>query len=69
MCIQEAENNHKQEAEKVTLEKEDLNKKIIEMMKEEEILTAKLESLQADNDITCNQLAAMKGKNNYIMFP
>ncbi len=32
------------------------------MVKEEEILSAKVESLQADNDFTNEQLTNMKGK-------
>ena len=33
------------------------------MIREESILSAKVESLQNENDIAVEQLAAMKGKN------
>ena len=47
--------------EKIKQEKQDLNEKLQDMIHQETILTAKMESLQVDNDIAVEQLAAMKG--------
>jgi predicted nuclease with TOPRIM domain len=48
--------------EKIKQDKEDLNEKLQDMIQQETLLTAKMESLQADNDIALEQLAAMKGR-------
>lgn len=61
LCLQEAERQHLEEVEKIRQEKQELSEKLQDMIHQETILTAKMESLQADNDITREQLAAMKG--------
>ena len=57
---QEAEKQHAEELERVEKEKVELQEKIDTMLKEEEALSAKVESLQADNDFTKEQLTNMK---------
>lgn len=60
--LEEAERKHQEELEKIEKEKEELNEKLEEMTKQEKILYAKVESLQADNDISKEQLTAIKTK-------
>ncbi|XP_055999766.1 sarcolemmal membrane-associated protein-like isoform X5 [Ostrea edulis] len=67
--LQEAERLHLEEMEKIKQEKEDLNEKLQDMIRQETILTAKMESLQADNDIALEQLAAMKDRLEAIKEP
>nr|XP_022298359.1 sarcolemmal membrane-associated protein-like isoform X9 [Crassostrea virginica] len=67
--LQEAEKHHLEEVEKIKQEKQDLNEKLQDMIHQETILTAKMESLQVDNDIAVEQLAAMKDKLEAIKEP
>ncbi|XP_071083251.1 sarcolemmal membrane-associated protein-like isoform X11 [Haliotis cracherodii] len=60
--LKDAEEKHKEECERSEQEKQELTAKIEEMMTQESILSAKVESLQADNDFAKEQLAAMKAK-------
>ncbi|XP_074644471.1 uncharacterized protein LOC141901252 isoform X2 [Tubulanus polymorphus] len=60
--LNEAENNHKDELQRVEREKDELQEKLNEMVKQEGILIAKVESLQADNDFTREQLTALKDR-------
>ncbi|XP_036366042.1 sarcolemmal membrane-associated protein isoform X4 [Octopus sinensis] len=60
--LEEAKKKHQEELEKVENEKQELIDKLEEVTKQEKILCAKVESLQADNDITNEQLAVMKTK-------
>lgn len=60
--LEEAKKKHQEELEKVENEKQDLIDKLEEVTKQEKILCAKVESLQADNDITNEQLAVIKSK-------
>lgn len=60
--LEEAERKHQEELEKIEKEKHELNEKLEEMTKQEKILYAKVESLQADNDISKEQLTAIKTK-------
>ncbi|GAB1605234.1 sarcolemmal membrane-associated protein isoform X8 [Argonauta hians] len=60
--LEEAKKKHQEELEKVENEKQELMDKLEEMVKQEQTLCAKVESLQADNDITNEQLALMKSK-------
>ena len=53
--------NHVEEMKKVQEEKEELQTKLEDMMEQESVLTAKVESLQADNDFTKEQLTNTKG--------
>lgn len=58
---QEVERTHSEQIKKVEREKMDLQEMLDEMIKQEEILSARVESLQADNDFTNEQLTNMKG--------
>ena len=58
---QEAEKAREEEVQKAETEKTELQEKLDEMIKQEEVLAAKVESLQADNDFTHEQLTNMKG--------
>ncbi|XP_013404760.1 sarcolemmal membrane-associated protein isoform X4 [Lingula anatina] len=60
--LQEAELTHSEELEKVRQEKTDLEGKLEDMINQENTLSAKVESLQADNDFTKEQLTAMKAR-------
>jgi chromosome segregation ATPase len=58
--LKEAEQKHQEELEKVEREKVELEAKLEEMVKQENLLAAKVESLQADNDFTNEQLTNIK---------
>ncbi|KAL5014637.1 hypothetical protein ScPMuIL_008907 [Solemya velum] len=60
--LHEAEREHEDEVDKIQKEKHELLEKLEEMEQRETSLNAKYESLQADNDITKEQLAAIKAK-------
>ncbi|KAK6995301.1 sarcolemmal membrane-associated protein [Biomphalaria glabrata] len=56
------EQNHNAELEKAKVEKAEISQKLEEMVLQETLLSAKIESLTADNDFTKEQLSAMKAK-------
>ncbi|XP_045166348.2 sarcolemmal membrane-associated protein-like isoform X3 [Mercenaria mercenaria] len=60
--LQDAETKHMEEIEKAEKDKLDLQDKLDEMMKQEAALTAKIEGLQADQDISNEQLTTMKAR-------
>ncbi|ELU00737.1 hypothetical protein CAPTEDRAFT_118963 [Capitella teleta] len=57
----EAEGDQKEEAERSEQERTDLEAKIDEISQQEALLQAQVESLQAENDFTKEQMANMKG--------
>jgi len=64
--LQEAEKAQEDEKSKAETEKSELQEKLDEMIKQEEVLSAKVESLQADNDFTHEQLTNMKARMEAI---
>ncbi|XP_033098202.1 sarcolemmal membrane-associated protein-like [Anneissia japonica] len=57
---QETDNKHKEDIQKVNLEKVELEKRIRELIKEGNMLEVKIEELEAENDFTREQLAALQ---------
>ncbi|WAR25741.1 SLMAP-like protein [Mya arenaria] len=64
--LSDAETKHLEEVEKVEKEKLDLSDKLNNMIKEEDTLRAKIESLEADKDISNKQLSVMKSKLSVV---
>ncbi|KAL4226414.1 hypothetical protein ACF0H5_014397 [Mactra antiquata] len=65
--LQDAETKHMEEIEKAEKDKLELQDKLEEMIKQEATLTAKVESLQVDQDISNEQLTEMKARlDQYI---
>ncbi|XP_071960335.1 uncharacterized protein [Antedon mediterranea] len=57
---QETDNLHKEDLQKVNSEKIELEKRIRELIKEGNMLEVKIEELEAENDFTREQLAALQ---------
>lgn len=64
-----AEGRQEELTQRGALEKKELELRIEEMEEKEQVLQARIEALQADNDFTNERLAALQGARSRITTP
>lgn len=67
LLVQAAEGRQEELTQQGVMEKKELELRIEEMEEKEQVLQARIEALQADNDFTNERLAALQGTSGWLL--